>query len=184
VVYKKLQEVFGFGSSSVGELNLALEAIAAAQGAKLNTIAHSAGNFGVAEMNRRLEDTDRTNAAIGAQTMFGSPVNAQSQADRVHAITGGHGTVQQSTHVNDFVSTLFGNNPPTGGNPQTGALSSHSAYTGDLTTSESRERQLPLADLISPQELRERTDAAWGAGQFSQPETVAPRNQIEPNEGN
>jgi filamentous hemagglutinin len=184
VVYKKVQEVFGFGSSSVGELNLALESIAAAQGAQLNTIAHSAGNFGVAEMNRRLEDTDRTNAAIGAQTMFGSPVNAQSQADRVHAITGGHGTVQQSTHVNDFVSTLFGNNPPTGGNPQTGALSSHSAYTGDLTTSESRERQLPLADLISPQELRERTDAAWGAGQFSQPETVAPRNQIEPNEGN
>jgi hypothetical protein len=78
---------------------------------------HSAGNFGVAEMNRRLEDTDRTDAAIGTQTMFGSPVNAQGQADRVHTITSGQGTVQQSTHVKDFVSTLFGNNPPTGGNP-------------------------------------------------------------------
>ena len=93
VVYKKVQEVFGFGSSSVGELNLALEAIAAAQGAQLNTQAHSAGNFGVAEMNRRLEAAGRTDAAIGTQTMFGSPVNAQGQADRVHAITSGQGTV-------------------------------------------------------------------------------------------
>jgi hypothetical protein len=42
---------------------------------------HSAGNFGVAEMNRRLEAADRSDAAIGTQTMFGSPVNAQSQAD-------------------------------------------------------------------------------------------------------
>ena len=85
-VFKKVQEVFGFGSSSVDELILALEAIAAAQGALFNTQAHSAGNFGVAEMNRRLEAAGRTDAAIGTQTMFGSPVNAQDQADRVHAI--------------------------------------------------------------------------------------------------
>jgi len=184
VVYKKVQEVFGFGSSSVGELNLALESIAAAQGAQLNTIAHSAGNFGVAEMNRRLEDTDRTNAAIGAQTMFGSPVNAQSQADRVHAITGGQGTVQQSTHVKDFVGTLFGNNPSTGGNPQTGALSSHSSYTGDLTTSESEGRQVELPSFITPLQIRERTDAAWDGGQFSQPEAVTPRNAHTSSQGN
>jgi filamentous hemagglutinin len=184
VVYKKVQEVFGFGSSSVGELNLALEAIAAAQGAQYNTNAHSAGNFGVAEMNRRLEEAGRTDAAIGTQTMFGSPVNAQGQADQVHTITGGQGTVQQSTHVNDFVGTLFGNNPPTGGEENTPALPSHSAYTGDLTTSGSREPQLPLPDFITPRQIRVRTDKAWGAGQFSQTETVVPRNQVESQQGN
>lgn len=179
-----MQEVFGFGSSSVGELNLALEAIAAAQGALYNTQAHSAGNFGVAEMNRRLEAAGRTDAAIGTQTMFGSPVNAQDQADRVHVITSGQGTVQQSTHVNDFVSTLFGNNPPTGGEENTPALRSHSAYTGDLTTSGSNEEQIRTPGFSTPQELRERTDAAWGAGQFSQPETVVPSNQVEAHQGN
>ena len=167
VVYKKLQEVFGFGSSSVGELNLALEAIAAAQGAKLDTISHSAGNFGTAEMNRSLEEAGRTDAAIGTQIMFGSPVNAQSQADRVNTVTGGQGTVQQSTHQKDFVGTVFGNNPPTGGNPQTGALPSHSAYTGDLTTSGSDEPQVQLPNFITPEELKQRIDEAWGAGQFS-----------------
>ena len=184
VVYKKMQEVFGFGSSSVGELNLALETIAAAQGAQLNTQAHSAGNFGVAEMNRRLEEAGRTDAAIGTQTMFGSPVNAQSQADRVHTITSGQGTVQQSTHVKDFVGTLFGSNPPTGGNPQTGALDSHSAYTGDLTTSGSNEVQVSIPSFITSEQIKKRTDDAWGTDQFSQPETVVPRNQIKPHQGN
>ena len=184
VVYKKVQEVFGFGSSSVGDLNLALEAIAAAQGAQYNTLAHSAGNFGVAEMNRRLEEAGRTDAAIGTQTMFGSPVNAQSQADRVHTITSGQGTVQQSTHVKDFVGTLFGSNPPTGGEENTPALRSHSAYTGDLTTSGSEERQVELPGFIEPLEMRRRTDAAWDEGQYSRPVTVTPRNSVEPNQGN
>jgi hypothetical protein len=183
-VYKKVQEVFGFGSSSVGELNLALEAIAAAQGALYNTNAHSAGNFGVAEMNRRLEAAGRTDAAIGTQTMFGSPVNAQDQADRVHAITSGQGTVKQSSHVNDFVSTLFGNNPQTGGEENTPALRSHSAYTGDLTTSGSDQPQVQIPSFITPEELRQRTDEAWSAGQFSQPATVTPRNSVEPNQEN
>jgi hypothetical protein len=99
--------------------------------------------------------------------MFGSPVNAQSQADRVKTVTGGQGTVQQSTHQKDFVGTVFGNNPPTGGNPQTGALPSHSAYTGDLTTSGSDEPQVQLPNFITPEELKQRIDEAWGAGQFS-----------------
>jgi hypothetical protein len=127
-------------------------------------------------MNRRLEDTGRTDAAIGTQTMFGSPVNAQSQADRVNTITGGQGTVQQSTHQNDFVGTLFGNNPPTGGNPQTGALSSHSAYTGDLTTSTNDQMQVPLPGSITPEQIKERTDSSWGPGEFSRPHIVEPRN--------
>ena len=179
VIYKKMQEVFGFGSSSVGELNLALEAIAAAQGAKLNSIAHSAGNFGVAEMNRRLQKAGRTDAAIGAQTMFGSPVNAQGQADRVHSIAGGQGTVQQATHMNDFIGTFFGNNPPTGGNPKNPALPSHSAYTGDLTISISREAQIPFAGARPPMDIRQITNQAWGTEGFSEPVVVQPSgNQI------
>jgi hypothetical protein len=52
VAWKKVEDVFGFGTSSVGDLNLALQAIALAQGVKLDTVSHSAGNFGVAEMLR------------------------------------------------------------------------------------------------------------------------------------
>ncbi|MBP5984958.1 MAG: hypothetical protein KA511_01760 [Brachymonas sp.] len=45
--------------------------------------------------------------------MFGSPVNAQKQADIVNAITGGEGRVQQACHQNDFVCRSFGSNPAT-----------------------------------------------------------------------
>ena len=49
----------------------------------------------------------------GRMTMFGSPVNAQKQADIVNAITGGEGRVQQACHQNDFVCRSFGSNPAT-----------------------------------------------------------------------
>ena len=49
--------------------------------------------------------------AIGTVTMFGSPVNAQGTANTVNAvnaITSEQGTVQHSTHKDDFVGTVFG----------------------------------------------------------------------------
>jgi filamentous hemagglutinin len=173
VAWKKVEQVFGFGTSSAGELNLALQTIAAAQGAKLDTNSHSAGNFAVDEMLRKLQESGTTNAAIGTVTMFGSPVNAQDTSDKVNAVTGGQGTTKQATHVNDFVGTLFGGNTPTGGNPNTGALDAHSSYTGELTTSDKSTPQLSgVKNLMAPDQIQERTNGSWG---YSKPVVVPPR---------
>jgi filamentous hemagglutinin len=175
VAWKKVEQVFGFGTSSAGELNLALQAIAASQGAKLDTNSHSAGNFAVDEMLRKVQENGTTNAAIGTITMFGSPVNAQDTSDKVNAVTGGQGTTKQATHVNDFVGTLFGGNAPTGGNPNAGALDAHSSYTGELTTSDKNTSQLPgVKDLLAPEQIKNATDKSWG---FSQPFVVPPRTK-------
>lgn len=180
VIWKKIEQVFGFGTSSAGDLNLALEAIAATSGAKLNTVSHSAGNFAPDEMLRRLGQAGTTDAALGTVTLFGSPVNAQSTANTVNAVTSGSGTTHQSTHVNDFVGTVFGGNPATGGNPQTGAFDSHSSYTGDLTVPVTVPTA-PEAGYIkvpSPAVLKKTAEDAWGKGQFSQPTTVFPQKKI------
>jgi filamentous hemagglutinin len=187
VVWKKIEQVFGFGTSSAGQLNLALEAIAATQNAKVDTIDHSAGNFAVAERNRVLQDQGTTNAAIGTQTMFGSPVNAQDQANQVSAITNGEGTVQQATQQNDFVGRWFSlsatqgaSNPATPsqtgslGNPNVGGVEAHTAYTGDLTTSTSKDTQVPSIEK-SPFKIREATDTVWDKGGYSQPKVVTPK---------
>lgn len=174
VAWKKVEQVFGFGTSSAGELNLALQTIAAAQGAKLDTNSHSAGNFAVDEMLRKLQESGATNAAVGAVTMFGSPVNAQDTSDKVNAVTSGQGTTKQATHVNDFVGTLFGGNTPTGGNSNTGALPAHSSYTGELILSNKDTPQLPGVDVLSPEKIKELTDKSWG---FSQPVVVPPRTK-------
>ncbi|MEJ7139175.1 hemagglutinin repeat-containing protein [Amphibiibacter pelophylacis] len=170
VTWKKIEQVFGFGTSSAGELNLALVAIAASQGAKLDTISHSAGNFAVDEMLRKLQDSGVKDAAVGTVTMFGSPVNAQSTSNRVGEVTNSQGVTQQSTHVNDFVGSLFGGNSPTGGSPEIGSLPSHSSYTGDLTSSESALPQFP--NVPSPRAIRNFTDKAWLPNQFSAPLVV------------
>jgi hypothetical protein len=163
VAWKKVEEVFGFGfgTSSVGDLNLALAAIALAQGATLDTVSHSAGNFGVAEMLRRLDETGTKDAAIGTVTMFGSPVNVQGTANTVNTITSGQGTVQQSTHRDDAVGTFVGGNTPTGG-PSTNLLEAHGVYTGYLP------------DPVVNPELRDRTEHVWGPGQLSVPVLVLP----------
>lgn len=175
VAWKKVEQVFGFGTSSAGELNLALQAIAASQGVKLDTNSHSAGNFAVDEMLRKLQENGATNAAVGTVTMFGSPVNAQDTADKVNAVTSGQGTTKQATHVNDFVGTLFGGNAPTGGNPNAGALDAHSSYTGELTTSDKNTPQLSgVKDLLAPDQIQERTNGSWG---YSRPVVVPPRTK-------
>ncbi len=179
VAWKKVEQVFGFGTSSAGELNLALQTIAAAQDAKLDTNSHSAGNFAVDEMLRKVQESGTTNAAIGTVTMFGSPVNAQDTSDKVNAVTSGQGSTKQATHVNDFVGTLFGGNTPTGGNPNTGALPAHSSYTGELTTSNKDTPQLPGVDVLPPKEIKSATDNSWG---FSRPIVVPPRSK-QTNEG-
>ena len=173
VAWKKVEQVFGFGTSSAGELNLALQTIAASQGAKLDTNSHSAGNFAVDEMLRKLQASGTTNAAVGTVTMFGSPVNAQNTSDKVNVVTSAQGTTQQATHVNDFVGALFGGNARTGGNPSTGALDAHSSYTGELTTSDKDKSQLPVVrDLLSPEQIKDAADKSWG---FSRPVVVPPR---------
>ena len=172
VAWKKVEQVFGFGTSSAGELNLALQAIAATQGAKLDTNSHSAGNFAVDEMLRKLQESGATNAAVGTVTMFGSPVNAQDTSDKLNVVTNGQGTTKQATHVNDFVGTLFGGNTPTGGNPNTGALDAHSSYTGEMTTSDKNTPQLPgVKDLLAPDQIQERANGSWG---YSKPVVVPP----------
>jgi filamentous hemagglutinin len=184
VAWKKVEQVFGFGTSSVGDLNLALEAIAATQeAAKYNVISHSAGNFATDEMLRRMAEGNVSDAQIGKVTMFGSPVNAQDTADKVSQVTSGTGTVQQATHVNDFVSTVFGGNPSTGGQSNISGLDAHSSYTGDLTSSNSDKPQLPAFEVKekptenSPADIRERTDDRWGKGQFSSPSIVQPSSK-------
>lgn len=175
VAWKKVEQVFGFGTSSAGELNLALQAIAASQGAKLDTNSHSAGNFAVDEMLRKLQEDGATNVAVGTVTMFGSPVNAQDTADKVNAVTSGQGTTKQATHVNDFVGALFGGNAPTGGNPDIGALNAHSSYTGELVTSDKNTPQLPgVKDLLAPNQIQERINGSWG---YSRPVVVPPRTK-------
>ena len=175
VAWKKVEQVFGFGTSSAGELNLALLMIAASQGAKLDTVSHSAGNFATDEMLRRLQESAVTNAAVGTVTLFGSPVNAQTTSDKVNSVTSGQGTTQQATHIKDFVGTVFGGNTGTGGNPNTEALPSHSSYTGDLTTSTVKLLQLP--NIQTPWQIRETTNAAWGADRFSQPVVITPSDK-------
>ncbi|MDO9365496.1 MAG: S-layer family protein, partial [Methylotenera sp.] len=122
-----------------------------------------AGNFGVDEMNRKLNENGVINAAIGSETMLGSPVNAQDTSNTVNTITSGNGSVYQATHQGDFVGTIPGNNPPTGGAggsfPQT-----HTEYTGDFPPVDSKSRR--------------DTDKIWGEGQYSQPKKVDPTNII------
>jgi hypothetical protein len=135
---------------------------------------HSAGNFAVDEMLRKLQESGTTNAAVGTVTMFGSPVNAQNTSDKVNAVTSGQGTTKQATHVSDFVGTLFGGNAPTGGNPNSGALPAHSAYTGELTTSDKDTPQLPGVDVLPPEKIKELTNKSWG---FSKPVIVPPSSK-------
>jgi len=168
VVWKKVEEVFGFGTSSVGDLNLALQAIALSKGAKLDTVSHSAGNFGVAEMLRRLDESGAKEAAVGIVTMFGSPVNAQGTANTVNTITSGQGAVQQSTHKDDWVGTVFGGNAPTGGQDTTFS-NSHGSYTGSLPSVHN-----PNWD---SNELRDLTNQVWGNERFSQPVTITPSSK-------
>lgn len=165
------------------------KAIAQSQQATLNTINHSAGNFAVDEMNRKLEEAGRTDAAIGTQTMFGSPVNAQDEANRVNTITNGKGTVQQVTHQNDFVSTWFSWSPTQGasnpatptsdgsmGNSDVGGIKSHSAYTGDLTTSTSAEAQIAGREYFySPAAIRKISKDVWGDASYSEPKVLQPQ---------
>jgi hemolysin activation/secretion protein len=147
-----------------------------------NTNSHSAGNFAVDEMLRKLQESGATNAAVGTVTMFGSPVNAQDTSDKVNTVTGGQGVTQQATHVNDFVSRRFSfsltqeaSNPATGGNPNTGAFDAHSSYTGELTTSDKNTPQLPgVKDLLAPDQIQERTNGSWG---YSRPVVVPPRSK-------
>ncbi len=164
-VWKKAEETFNFGSSSAGDANRQLLDAAETGGNKLDFANHSAANFTFQDTLRTYTNKNQTTNAINTVTMFGTPVNAEKQANTVNDVTRDNQPhVQYSVHVDDKVGTLplTGNNKPTGGVPGQSLLDAHGNYTDGLPDAGSS--------------MRNRTDKAWGEGKYSKPVVVLPNN--------
>ncbi len=164
-VWKKAEETFNFGSSSAGDANRQLLDAAETGGNKLDFANHSAANFTFQDTLRTYTNKNQTTNAINTVTMFGTPVNAEKQANTVNDVTRDNQPhVQYSVHVDDKVGTLplTGNNKPTGGVPGQSLLDAHGNYTAGLPDAGSS--------------MRNSIDKVWGAGKYSKPVVVLPNN--------
>ena len=164
-VWKKAEETFNFGSSSAGDANRQLLDAAETGGNKLDFANHSAANFTFQDTLRTYTNKNQTTNAINTVTMFGTPVNAQKQANTVNDVTRDNQPhVQYSVHVDDKVGTLplTGNNKPTGGVPGQSLLDAHGNYTGELPKENTK--------------VRDRTEKVWGKGNYSSSVVVPPNN--------
>src|SRR5690606_4847813 len=131
--WDKLNEMLGatLPISSAAEANIDVREAANNQGGLVVEVAHSRGTLTSSIATAQQLNNGVNDAAIGSVTFNGAAANAQRMADRVGQVTGGHGVVLQSTHKDDFVGTLIGGNPPTGG-VDSGFGKAHSNYTANL----------------------------------------------------
>lgn len=107
-----------FGISNAAEANIDLVNAARDQGAvSVDISGHSRGGITIENFTSQMRTDGVTNSPITHIQLNGSAGNAQKVQVNLNQITQGQGQVHQSTHQNDFVSTVIGNNPPTGGLP-------------------------------------------------------------------
>ena len=142
--------------------------IAQDQGVIVNSVNHSRGSMTYYIAVAALLNDGLTNLPIGTVTFNGAAANAQNMANLVDTATNGMGAVQYSTHATDLVGLYIGFNPATGGLDSYGFPYSHSSYVGFLP---------PIYLLTGDDnELRIRSDSAWGNGIINTPTIVEPTN--------
>jgi filamentous hemagglutinin len=113
----KLNEMMGgvLPISNAAEANIDLRNTAQTQGGQVVEVNHSRGSLTSSNATAEQINQGIRNAPIESVTFNGAAANAQRMADRVETVTGGTGTVQQSTHKDDLIGTVIGGNAPTGG---------------------------------------------------------------------
>jgi filamentous hemagglutinin len=155
--------------SNAAEANLDVREQVKVQGGKVVEVDHSRGTLTGSVATSEQVNRGVTDAAIGSVTMNGGAANSQRMADQVNTATSGTGVVQQATHKDDTVGTFVGGNAATGGQDAS-MLDAHTTYTGSLPS--------PTSPSITGKEkendLKVKTDKAWGERQYSKPVVVSP----------
>ncbi|WP_346309120.1 hypothetical protein, partial [Limnohabitans sp.] len=113
----KLNEMTGavLPISNASEANIDVRNTAKEQGGKVVEVNHSRGSLTSSNATAEQINQGERNTPIDSVTFNGAAANAQRMSDRVDAVTGGKGAVQQSTHKDDKIGTFIGGNAPTGG---------------------------------------------------------------------
>jgi filamentous hemagglutinin len=166
----KLNEIAGavLPISNASQANIDVRNAVQAQGGQVVEVDHSRGSLTSSNATAEQINQGVRNAPIESVTFNGAAANAQRMSDRVDTVTGGAGTVQQSTHQDDKIGTAIGGNTPTGGS-DAGLIPAHTTYTGSLPPV-----SLPNGDL---NEQRDTTNRVWGNDQFSVPVYVPPSSK-------
>jgi hypothetical protein len=144
------------GISNAAQANIDIVSSAARQGEAVEITGHSRGGITIENATGQMRTDGLTNVPIANVQMSGSAGNAQNVQRSIDQITSGRGVpgqVNQSTHQNDWVGTLIGRNPPTGGLPS-GLVGAHGSYGSNAE---------PI-----------RSEPYWGPGQRS---SSTPANQ-------
>jgi hypothetical protein len=115
------------GISNASEANIDILNAVAQQGGTVEITGHSRGGITIENATGQMRQDGVINAPITTIQLNGSAGNAQNVQGNLNQITSGQGQVYQSTHQNDFVGTVIGNNPPTGGLPS-GLGDAHTSY--------------------------------------------------------
>jgi filamentous hemagglutinin len=122
---KTLAPVFGISNAS--QANIDVREQVKANGGTIVEVDHSRGNITSFNATQVQIQTGQKDVPLSVVQMNGSPINAQSAQLALDTATGGTAKVLQSTHQNDLVGTVLGNNPPTGGQPSS-LLDAHTNY--------------------------------------------------------
>ena len=116
-----------FGLSNAAEANIDLLNSARAAGASVEMTGHSRGGIVLENVTGRIRQDGVTNAPITNIQLNGSAGSAQNVQGNLNQITSDQGQVNQSTHQNDWVGSVIGGNPTTGGLPG-GFIRAHGSY--------------------------------------------------------
>jgi filamentous hemagglutinin len=106
-----------FGISNASQANIDIREQVKVNGGTIDESDHSRGNITSFNATQAQVLSGQSNVPLGTVQMNGSPINAQNAQQALDTATGGMTKVLQSTHQNDLVGKVLGNNPPTGGLP-------------------------------------------------------------------
>jgi filamentous hemagglutinin len=153
----KLNEITGavLPISNASEANIDVRNTAKTQGGQVVEVNHSRGSLTSSNATAEQINQGERNAPIDSVTFNGAAANAQRMSDRVDTVTGGTGTVQQSTHKDDKIGTVIGGNAPTGG---------RDASVGDAHTN------------YGPGVNKDQKEKVWGNGVGSVPVVIPTTN--------
>lgn len=172
--YDKANELTGgmLPISNASEANLDVEMAVRNQPdslVRLDSINHSRGSLTMNNALAQQVNADDTQAAWGTVLYNGAAANAERAANYVQEATSGQGVVMESTHQDDLIGIVFGQNEVTGGQDMP-VIDAHSSYTGSLP---------PLLNANGEKNpLRQLTDEAWGNEKISQP-VIVPASRPE-----
>lgn len=133
----------------------------------IDEINHSRGSLTSSNATAQQRNNQQINVPLNSVTFNGAAANAQNMANMVDQVTSGKGIVQQSTHVDDWIGNVIGNNPSTGGVDGTG-IGSHSSYRGNQQLNPTNSQH---------QEKIDRDNKFWGNDSKSEPVVVIPESK-------